>query len=445
MTEAAAPLKTGVSLPVGELRDSWSGLSTEGRVMGFKSLSYADSDRFFLNLSTQDQMELILGLPHEERTAWMRMLAPDDAADVVQHAPLTLREDLLALLDAPTRKEVLGLMAYAEDHAGGLMSPRYARIRPEMTVDEAISYLRKQARTNLETLHYVYVLDAEQRLLGVVSFRHLFAAQPDKRVQEVMSPNPITVTEELNQEEVSKLFAKNDLIALPVVDAQGRMKGIVTVDDIVYVVQEEATKDIQQLGGSEALDEPYVKTEFLKMIKKRAGWLSVLFLGEMLTTTAMSFYETEIERAVVLALFIPLIISSGGNSGSQASTLVVRALALDEIKLGDWLRVFRRELFSGLVLGAVLGGIGFVRILAWPGGSHIYGGHAFLVALVVALSLVGVVMLGTLAGSMLPLLLRRLGFDPASASAPFVATLVDVMGLLLYFTIASLLLGGTLL
>lgn len=376
---------------------------------------------------------------------WLRLLAPDDTADVMQELPLEEREGFLALLDETTRTEVIALLSYAEDQAGGLMNPRYARVRPEMSVDEALSYLRRQARERLETIYYAYVLDAQQHLLGVISFRELFIAPKEKRVREVMQTDVVTVSEQMGQEAVSHVFAHHDLLALPVVDAEGHMKGIVTADDIVDVVQEEATEDIQKIGGMEALDAPYLQIGFAQMVKKRAGWLSALFLGEMLTATAMGYYEHEIERAVVLALFIPLIISSGGNSGSQASTLVIRAMALGEVRLRDWWRVVRRELVAGLVLGTILGLIGLARILLWPTRAQVYGEHYLLVGCTVAVSLVGVVLFGTIAGSMLPFLLRRLGFDPASASAPFVATLVDVSGLIIYFTVASVLLYGVLL
>jgi len=325
------------------------------------------------------------------------------------------------------------------------MNPRYARLRPDMSVDEAISYLRRQTREGLETVYYVYVLDAEQHLLGVVSFRDLFSAPPEKRVRDVMSTEVVTVPEDMDQEAVSKLFAEHNFLAMPVVDAERRVKGIVTVDDIVDVVQEEATEDIQKLGGMEALDAPYLSIGFGEMLRKRGGWLSVLFLSEMLTASAMAVFEKEIARAVVLALFVPLIISSGGNSGSQASTLVVRALALGELTLRDWWRVIRREFMAGFSLGLILATLGFVRILTWQFLFHLYGEHYFLIACTVAGSLIGVVMFGTMAGSMLPLLLRRLGFDPASASAPFVATLVDVTGIVIYFTVASVILRGSLL
>jgi magnesium transporter len=279
----------------------------------------------------------------------------------------------------------------------------------------------------------------------VVSFRELFAAPPHKTVRDIMHTDVVTAPEEMDQEALSQLFAEHDFLAIPVLDAERRVKGIVTADDILDVVQEEATEDIQKFGGMEALEAPYLEVGFAQMVRKRAGWLAILFIGEMLTATAMGYFEHEIARAVVLTLFVPLIISSGGNSGSQASTLVIRAMALGELRLRDWWRVIRRELSSGLVLGAVLASIGLLRIVAWGSVFDTYGEHFLLIGVTVALSLIGVVTFGTLAGSMLPMLLQRLGLDPASASAPFVATLVDVTGLVIYFTIASLILHGTLL
>jgi magnesium transporter len=428
-----------------ELQELWSSLGPEARLEAFKALSRAEAEDFFWNLSAPDQVELLLALPAVERRGWMRLLAPDDAADAVQAAPEEERDGLLALLDDSARKEVTALLAYAEDQAGGLMSPRFARVRPDMTADEAISYLHKQARERVETIYYVYVLDAQQRLVGVVSFRQLFEAPGSMKVRDLMQTEVVTVSEQMDQEDVGLLFAKHSLLAIPVVDADRHMKGVVTVDDIVDVVQEEATEDIQKIGGMEALDEPYLDIGLFRMIRKRAGWLSALFLSETLTATAMGYYEHEIARAVVLALFIPLIISSGGNSGSQASTLVVRAMALGEVRLRDWWRVMRRECAAGLALGSILGLIGLLRILLWPTRATLYGEHYVLVAITVACSLVGVVLWGTISGSMLPLIMRRLSFDPASASAPFVATLVDVTGLVIYFTMASVILHGTLL
>ena len=428
-----------------ELQELWSSLSIGARLEAFKALSRAEAEDCFWNLSAPDQVELLLALPAVERRGWMRLLAPDDAADAVQAAPEEERDGLLALLDDLARKEVTALLAYAEDQAGGLMSPRFARVRPDMTADEAISYLHKQARERVETIYYVYVLDAQQRLVGVVSFRQLFEAPGSMTVRDLMQTEVVTVSEQMDQEDVGLLFARHSLLAIPVVDADGHMKGVVTVDDIVDVVQEEATEDIQKIGGMEALDEPYLDIGLFRMIRKRAGWLSALFMSETLTATAMGYFEHEIARAIVLALFIPLIISSGGNSGSQASTLVVRAMALGEVRLRDWWRVIRRECAAGLALGSILGMIGLFRILLWPTRATLYGEHYVLIAITVACSLIGVVLWGTISGSMLPLILRRLGFDPASASAPFVATLVDVTGLVIYFTVASVILYGTLL
>jgi magnesium transporter len=407
-------------------------------------LAPAEAEDFFLSLPARDQVEVLKALPQGKRS-WMRLLAPDDAADLVQQAPPDEREGLLGLLDVPTRKEVRALLAYAEDAAGGLMNPRYARVRPDMTVDEAIAYLKKQARARLETIYYVYVLDEQQHLLGVVSFRELFAAPTNTRVRDVMQEQVVCVHADQDQEAVSRLFADHDLIAIPVVDAENRIQGIVTLDDIVDVVQEEATEDIQKIGGMEALDAPYLSVELWAMVKKRGGWLAALFLGEMLTASAMAYFEDEIAKAVVLALFVPLIISSGGNSGSQATTLVIRAMALGEVRPRDWWRVARRELASGLTLGCFLGAIGFMRIVIWQSFKPLYGEHYMRIAFTVWGSLIGVVLFGSVTGSLLPFALKKLGFDPASASAPFVATLVDVTGLVIYFTVASLILSGTLL
>jgi magnesium transporter len=441
--ETATPEKEAPNL--GEIREIWPLLSMVDRVEAFSLLPRDEAEDLFFGLDARDQSRVVAGLPAREQRSWMRLLPPDDAADMIQAAEPEQREALLALLDEPTRLEVTALLAYAEDDAGGLMNPRFIRLRPDATVEEAIRYLRKQMNEQPRTIHYAYVLDAGQRLLGVVPFRSLFTSPPLTRVREVMRGNPVTIPEHMNQESVSHLFQQNRLMALPVVDADGRMKGIVTADDVVDVVQEEATEDMQKLGGVAALDAPYLQIAMPLMIRKRVGWLSALFLGEMLTASAMGFFEKEIARAVVLALFIPLIISSGGNSGSQATTLVIRAMALGQVRLRDWWRVIRREFIAGIGLGCVLAVIGFLRIITWERVFHTYGPHYLGVAATVSASLVGVVLWGTIAGSMLPFILRRLGFDPASASAPFVATLVDVSGLVIYFTMAALILRGTLL
>jgi magnesium transporter len=432
-------------LSVSDLKEAWTLLVPSDRLESFRALERTQAEDFFLSLSAHDQAELLLGLPPAERRSWIRLLAPDDAADLVQEVPVEEREGLLSLLDEPTRQEVNGLLAYAEDDAGGLMNPRYARLRPDMTVDEAITYLRRHAVERAETLTYAYVLSPDNMLLGVVSYRDLITAKPDQKIEAIMRTNLVTVPEQMDQEELSRLFATHRFMAFPVVDSPGRMKGIVTLDDIVDVVREEATEDIQKIGGTAALDAPYLRVGIGHMIRKRAGWLAVLFLGESLTATAMGYFEAEIARAVVLALFVPLVISSGGNSGSQATTLVIRAMALGEVKLRDWWRVMHREILSGLGLGAILAAIGIGRILIWQSLFHTYGAHHFLIAMTVASSLVGVVLWGSLVGSMLPFALKRFGLDPATASAPFVATLVDVTGLIIYFSMAKVILSGTLL
>jgi len=424
--------------------DNWSSLTPEEQVVAFQKMPYSEADDFYLSLSARDQATLLLALPENERRLWIRLLPPDDATDLIQETPEEERPALLSLLDEFTRREVLALLAYKEDEAGGLMSPRFARLRPDMTIDEAITYLRRQAE-QVETIHYAYVLDSEQHLLGVVPLRRLFSSPKEQTVREVMRTDFIAASDEMDQEALAKLFSEEHLLAIPIVDKERRIKGIVTVDDIVNVVTEEASEDIHKIGGMQALEAPYLQASLVEMIKKRGGWLSALFLGEMFTATAMGYFEEEIARAVVLVLFIPLIISSGGNSGSQATTLVIRAMALGEVRLRDWWRVIRREVPAGLALGCMLGAIGLIRVIAWQAVRPLYGEHYVLVGVTVAISLIGVVLFGTVAGSMLPFVLRRLGLDPASASAPFVATLVDVTGLVIYFTAASLILRGTLL
>ena len=429
---------------IAEIAAAWPHLDLEDRIHSFRALTRDRREELFQELTAQDQAELVLTMPDHERRSYVRALAPDDIADLIQEAGNGDRDPLLNLLDEPARGDIVALLAYEEDEAGGLMNPRFARLRPEMSVDEAFAYLRLQGR-QMETIYYAYVPDSEQRLLGVVSFRDLFMANGHARIRDLMKSDIVTVAEDTDQEEVARLFGVHNLAAIPVVDLGGVMKGIVTIDDIVDVVKEEATEDIQKIGGMESLGGPYLETGLWEMIQKRAGWLAILFVGEMLTATAMSRYEAEISRAVVLAVFIPLIISSGGNSGSQASTLIIRAMALGEVRLRDWWRVASREIVSGAVLGFVLAVIGFLRIVLWQVLGNTYGDKYLLIAMTVGFSLIGVVLFGTLAGSMLPFILRRAGLDPASASAPFVATMVDVTGLVIYFTVAHIVLRGTLL
>ena len=421
-----------------EVREAWPALSVLERIEALRLLPRSDAEDLFFGLTAKEQAELVMAFPQSDRRSWLRMLEPDDAADLLQACNRDRRDEFLHLLDERTLHEVKGLLRYSEDAAGGLMNPRFARLRPDMAADEALAYIHKQARERLEIFYYGYVCDDDNHLLGVLSFRELFTADSSHLISDLMHQDFVAGRDDMDQEALSHLFTRYEFIAMPILDAEGHMKGIVTFDDIVEVVKEEATEDIQKLGGSEALEEPYMTIGFWQMVKKRAGWLAALFLGEMLTATAMGHFENEIARAVVLALFVPLIISSGGNSGSQASTLVIRAMALGEVALRQWWRVMRREIASGLALGTVLAVIGFLRIVAWQWFFGTYGEHYLLVAMTVSFSLIGVVLFGTLAGSMLPLLLRRLGFDPASASAPFVATLVDVTGIIIYFSIATI-------
>ena len=434
-----------------DLRDAWSLLDPEERAEAFRSLKAAEAEEFFESLSALDQAQIVLGLPDIERKLWVRSMAPDDLADVVQALPDDGRASVLSLLDEPTRKELVALLAYEEDEAGGLMNTRYGRLRPEMSVDEAITYLRKQTPERVESIYYAYVLDQQSQLLGVVSFRQLIMAKGSAKVAEVMTMDLVTVPDEMDQEAVSRLFAQHSYLSLPVVDAQGRMKGVVTADDIVDVVREEATEDIQKIGGSAALEAPYLEVRFLDMIKARAVWLVVLFLGSMLTISAIRTFEGQLAKASVLTAFIAMIISSGGNCGSQASTLVIRAMALGELKMRDWWRVFVREASAGLVLGGILAALGMLRVVIWhhsfedSSGEPFYGDHYILIGLTIAASVIGVALWGTLVGALLPFFLKRVGLDPASASAPLVATLSDVTGILIFFSVASTVLSGTLL
>ena len=363
-----------------------------------------------------------------------------DFADQV----LQLASEMEVAVVAERSRHGLAASPYPEDEAGALMHAGYVRISPDVTVEEAIFKIRQQAG-RVEMIYYAYVLDESEHLIGVVSFRELLSAERSRKIREVMRTDYIHVVEDADQETVAQLLAKHRLLAVPVLDQDGHMLGIITSADVAGLVQQEAGEDILKIGGMEALDGPYLEVTFGQMVRKRAGWLAILFVGEMLTATAMGFFSAEIERAVVLALFIPLIISSGGNSGSQATTLVIRAMALGEIRLRDWWRVIQRELAAGLTLGTILGVIGISRILLWHTLRGTYGPHYLVVALTIGCSLVGVVMFGTTAGSMLPFLLRRCGLDPASASAPFVATLVDVTGLVIYFSVANIILRGILL
>jgi len=423
----------------------WKEQPEDEKLNFFLQLPRVDAEDLFEEMESYDQAEIIKLMLPGQRRGWLRLLAPDDAVDLIQQFQKDEQPELIAEFDRLTRMEVTALLAYGEDEAGGLMSPRFARLRPNMFVDESISYLRRQARRQVETISYAYILDENQHLLGVTSLRELFTSDPWTKISEIMVSDVVTVSSNTDQEQVARLLKQSGHLALPVVDDENRMQGIVTIDDVIDVLEETATEDIQKIGGMQALDEPYISTGFFQMIKRRAGWLAALFVGEMLTATAIQSYQDEISKAVVLALFIPLIISSGGNSGSQASTLIVRSIALGEIKLKHWYKILVREAGAGIFLGSILGVIGLLRIILWPNASTIYGEHFLMLGVAVSCSLVCVVLFGTIAGSMLPFILSRLRLDPASASAPFVATVVDVTGLVIYFTVAGVILNGTIL
>jgi len=412
----------------------------------FRVLPRDEAGEVFSYLPPDHQEGLIESLSNEQVRNVLAEMNPDDRTRLLEEMPAEVTRRLLTALSPEDLKNARWLLGYPEDTAGRYMTPRYVTVQPEMTAREALDHIRMTG-PGKETVNVVYIVDQRGRLVEDIRLSSLVLADPSTKVVDIDDPPLVKMNATDDKEEVLKAFEKYDRLALPVTDADGHMLGIITVDDVLDVAEQEATEDIQKLGGMEALDAPYLQVNVLDMIKKRAGWLSALFLGEMLTATAMGYFEKEIARAVVLALFVPLIISSGGNSGSQATSLIIRSLALRELRLRDWFRVFRREIISGLALGSLLGFIGFIRIVLWErlGIKPNYGPHYMLVAFTIWASLIGVVLFGTLAGSMLPFILRRLGFDPATASAPFVATLVDVTGLCIYFTVALLILHGTLL
>ena len=419
-------------------------LSVEQQVVAFRLLPRDVAADVFEYLPLEAQQSLLKAMATEEVAKVLNDMAPDDRTALLDELPASVTQRLLNLLSPQERSIAVSLLGYPEGSIGRIMTPDYVRVRPDWTIEYALDHIRRYGHDS-ETLSIVYVIDDDGRLIGEVPIRKILLAPLTGHLAEIIDHRVLALKATDPQESAVPLFQSEDRIALPVTDSRGVLIGIVTVDDALDVAESQTTRTLQRFGGVEALDEPYLQTPIFSMIRRRAGWLVVLFLGEMLTATAMGFFERQIERAVVLALFVPLIISSGGNSGSQAATLVIRALALGEVRLVQWWRVMSREVASGLALGVILGTIGFGRIAIWSAFSNLYGPHWGLVALTVGLALVGIVLWGTLAGSMLPILLRRLGFDPAASSAPFVATLVDVTGLVIYFSVAIVILRGTLL
>ncbi|MGQ3671486.1 magnesium transporter [Xanthobacter sp. TB0136] len=395
----------------------------------------------------QDASEILATLPQDKAIALLEGMSADRAVDVLRWVEEDDRARLHQGLSPETRASVDHLMSYAEGTAGSMMTTEFVSVPSTWTVQQTIEHIRRVERSR-ETVYAIYVLNpSTHRLENMVTLRRLIAAEPDDNVLVASLSHPvITLTPAMTREDVARVISKYDVLALPVVDSTNHVLGIITVDDVIDAMIEEQTEDVQRMGGMEAIDMPYFEISFAHMIKKRAGWLCVLFLAEMLTASAMQVFEDELEKAIVLALFIPLVMSSGGNSGSQATSLIIRALALREVTLKDWWRVALRELPTGIVLGAILGMIGIVRIAVWQGiGFFDYGEHWVILAVTIGVALVGIVTFGSITGSLLPFIIKRVGFDPASASAPFVATLVDVTGIVIYFSVAWLLLSGTIL
>jgi len=427
-----------------DLAEVLTQLGIEDQVIVFRILPRKDAAAVFQYLSHDQQEALLKAMAQEDVAVLLNNMAPDDRTTFLEELPAEVTRQMLSLLTPKERAVAVTLLGYPEDSVGRLMTPHYVSVREHWTVREVLDYIRTHGQDS-ETLNVVYVVDEQGLLIDDIRIREFLLTSLDNHVSDLMDRRFVSLKATDDQKAAVALFREYDRTALPVTDTAGMLIGIVTIDDVLDVAEAAATKEIQRIGGSEALDEPYMRIAFSRMVQKRAGWLTALFLGEMLTATAMGAFYGEIGKATVLTLFLPLIISSGGNSGSQAATLVIRALALGEVGLADWWRIVRREVNAGLCLGVILGAIGFLRISLWSVFTDMYGPHWLLVALTVAVSLVGVVLWGTLTGSTLPLVLRRLGFDPAASSAPFVATLVDVTGLVIYFSVALVILHGTLL
>lgn len=415
----------------------------ESQIISLLSLHRAASVFKILELPTQKK--IIKTLPPLKTAELLNELQPDDRTAFLSLLPGNVVRELVKTLDPDERKITLSLLGYPEGSVGRLMTPDYIYVYEHDTVEEVFSTIRKYA-VNSETIDVIYVINDKGELLDDIRIKDFIMASPEKKVNELMDGRFIALHANDDQEVANEAFKMNNRVALPVVSKSNKLLGIVTIDDVLWVANEEFSEDMQKMGGTQALDEPYLEMPLFKLFKKRVGWLIVLFLGEMFTASAMGYFEDEIQKAVVLALFIPLIISSGGNTGSQASTLIIQAMAVGEITIANWWRVMRREIIQGLMLGSVLGVIGFARVMVYANlFPDIYGSAYYLISLAVGISLVGVVLWGTLTGSMLPLILKKLGADPAVSSAPFVATLVDVTGLIIYFSVAYFLLQGIIL
>ena len=409
------------------------------------NMSVHRSASVFKILDLSAQKRIIQTLPPDTTASLLNDLPADDRTDFLEELPSNVVRELIKLLDPEERKITLSLLGYPENSIGRLMTPDYVYVYPWNTIEEVFATIRKYGKDS-ETINVIYVINDKGELLDDIRIRDFILNPPDKKVSELMDDRFIALHPDDDQEAASEVFKMNNRVAIPVISKSNKLLGIVTIDDILWVASEEFSEDMQKMGGTAALNEPYLEMNIFRLFKKRIVWLVVLFIGEMLTATAMAYFQDEIAKAVVLALFVPLIISSGGNSGSQASTLIIQAMAVGEIRLKDWWRVMRREIISGLLLGAVLAIIGFLRIWIWHSvAPALYGDHWIAIGVTIAITLLGVVLWGTLAGSMLPMILKKLGADPAVSSAPFVATLVDVTGLIIYFSVAFAILKGSLL
>lgn len=434
-----------VEFPAPDIAEIFTDLNPEDEAVLLRILPRHLSSEVFGHLSHADQEALLHALAKEDVAAILNDMTPDDRTALLEELPSTATQKLLELLSAEERKVATELLGYPKHSVGRLMSPQFVAIKQGWTVAGVLAHLRSEQRKR-DTMNQLYVVDDQGRLVDFVRLRNLVVAPPEMPLVELLEGRYFALHASDDRETAVAAFKKYDVTILPVVDSRDELVGVVTVDDVLDVAEKEATEDIQKLGGMEALDAPYLNIGLFDMIKKRSGWLALLFMGEMLTATAMNHFEDELAKAIVLGSFLPLIISSGGNSGSQATSLIIRSLAVGDVLLADWWRVLRRELAAGFALGGVLAALGFARILAWQYfGFKNYGEHYVLISFTIAASLVGVVLFGSLTGAMLPFLLRALRFDPAVASAPLVATLVDVTGLVIYFTIAYQILHGTLL
>jgi magnesium transporter len=430
---------------VADLAELIHDLPEEDQVVVFRLLPHHLATKTFEFLDVDAQRQLLHGMGQEQCTHILNEMSPDDRTAMLEELPPNVVTQLLKLLSPAERTVAQTLLNYPEGSVGRLMTPEYIAVHDDWTVQEVLDYVRDNGQDS-ETLNVIYVVDEQGKLIDDVRIREFLLRPLDAKVQDIRHPPHVSLKVTDDQKMAVTTFRKYSRTALPVVDSEGYLVGIVTVDDVLAVAEQEATAEIQKFGGLEALDEPYMDIGMFQMVGKRATWLVILFVGEMLTATAMGFFENEIAKAVVLALFVPLIISSGGNSGSQAATLIIRAMALGEVTLKDWWNVMRREILAGFSLGVVLGTLGFCRIALWQTFHwYDYGEHWALVAATVGCSLIGIVLWGSLSGSMLPFVLRKFGVDPATSSAPFVATLVDVTGLIIYFLVAALILHGTLL